>query len=210
MTDIIGHQYIGGARSAAGTIPLQSHDASTGEALPFSFSQASAEEVDAAAQAVAAAYPAFRNLPASRRADFLEAIATQLDALDDEFIALITRETALPTARIQGERGRTCGQMRLFAQVLRRGDFYGARIDLPCPHACRCHGSICVSTGSASVRLRCSAPAISRWHSPPPVAIPLPPSPPAAPWCSKRTATHGNCGACGRCNHSCRRASRHA
>ncbi|NWA24184.1 aldehyde dehydrogenase (NADP(+)) [Pseudomonas gingeri] len=133
MSEIIGHNYIGGARSAAGTITLHSHDASTGDALPFVFTQATSDEVDAAAQAAASAYPAFRTLPASRRAEFLEAIAAQLDALDDNFIALVTQETALPTGRIQGERARTSGQMRLFAQVLRRGDFYGARIDRALP-----------------------------------------------------------------------------
>ncbi|MBV6821928.1 aldehyde dehydrogenase (NADP(+)) [Pseudomonas sp. PD9R] len=133
MPQILGHNYIGGARSAAGSITLRSHDASTGEALTFSFVQATEEEVHAAAQAAAAAYPVFRSLPATRRADFLEAIAAQLDALDDEFVALVTRETALPYARIRGERGRTSGQMRLFAQVLRRGDFYGARIDRALP-----------------------------------------------------------------------------
>jgi NADP-dependent aldehyde dehydrogenase len=133
MSEILGHNYIGGTRSAAGSLALQSHDASTGEALPFSFAQATADEVDAAAQAAAVAYPTFRNLPAARRADFLDAIAAQLDALDDEFVALVTRETALPSGRIQGERGRTSGQMRLFAQVLRRGDFYAARIDRALP-----------------------------------------------------------------------------
>ena len=133
MSEIIGHNFIGGARSAAGRITLHSHDASSGEPLPYSFIQATAEEVDAAARAAATAYPAYRQLPASRRADFLEAIAAQLDALDDDFIQLVTRETALPTGRIQGERGRTSGQMRLFAQVLRRGDFYGARIDRALP-----------------------------------------------------------------------------
>jgi NADP-dependent aldehyde dehydrogenase len=133
MPDILGHNYIGGTRSAAGTLALHSHDAHTSEALPYVFIQANAAEVDAAAQAAAAAYPAFRNLSASRRADFLDAIATQLDALGDDFVALVTRETALPNARIQGERARTSGQMRLFAQVLRRGDFYGARIDRALP-----------------------------------------------------------------------------
>ncbi|MDD2052314.1 aldehyde dehydrogenase (NADP(+)) [Pseudomonas putida] len=133
MSEIIGHNFIGGARSAAGRFTLHSHDASSGEPLPYSFIQATAEEVDAAARAAATAYPAYRQLPASRRADFLEAIAAQLDALDDDFIQLVTRETALPTGRIQGERGRTSSQMRLFAQVLRRGDFYGARIDRALP-----------------------------------------------------------------------------
>ena len=129
MLSLTGHNYIGGERRAAGTVEHKSLDASSGEALPYTFIQASAEEVDAAAQAAAAAYPLYRNLSAVRRAEFLEAIADEIDALGDDFVALVTRETALPAARIQGERGRTSGQMRLFAKVLRRGDFYGARID---------------------------------------------------------------------------------
>ncbi|MGW8466384.1 aldehyde dehydrogenase (NADP(+)) [Pseudomonas sp. CLCA07] len=133
MTRILGHNYIGGQRSAAGSLKLQSVDASTGEALPHDFFQATPEEVDAAAKAAATAYPAYRSLSAERRAQFLDAIADELDALGDEFVAVVCRETALPTGRIQGERGRTSGQMRLFAKVLRRGDFYGARIDRALP-----------------------------------------------------------------------------
>jgi NADP-dependent aldehyde dehydrogenase len=133
MTQVFGHNYIGGQRSAAGTVILHSIDASTGEALPQAFYQATAQEVEAAANAAAAAYPAYRALSAQRRAQFLEAVADELDALDDAFIALVCRETALPAARIQGERKRTSGQMRLFAEVLRRGDFYGARIDRALP-----------------------------------------------------------------------------
>jgi len=133
MTRILGHNYIGGQRNAAGTVKLQSVDASTGEALPHDFFQATPEEVDAAAKAAAAAYPAYRSLSAERRAQFLDAIADELDALGDDFVAVVCRETALPAGRIQGERGRTSGQMRLFAKVLRRGDFYGARIDLALP-----------------------------------------------------------------------------
>ncbi|CAI8700623.1 Alpha-ketoglutaric semialdehyde dehydrogenase [Pseudomonas sp. IT-196MI5] len=133
MTRILGHNYIGGQRSAAGSVKLQSFDATTGEALPQDFSQASPQEVDAAANAAVAAYPAYRSLSAERRAQFLEAIADELDALGDDFVAVVCRETALPAGRIQGERGRTSGQMRLFAKVLRRGDFYGARIDRALP-----------------------------------------------------------------------------
>lgn len=133
MTQILGHNYIGGQRSAAGNVKLQSVDATTGEPLPHDFIQATAEEVDAAAKAAAAAYPAYRSLSAERRAQFLDAIADELDALGDDFVAVVCRETALPAARIQGERGRTSGQMRLFAKVLRRGDFYGARIDQALP-----------------------------------------------------------------------------
>ncbi|MCO7567560.1 aldehyde dehydrogenase (NADP(+)) [Pseudomonas sp. S 311-6] len=133
MPTILGYNYIAGARSAAGSVVLQSIDATTAEALPYSFHQATLEEVDDAAQAAAAAFLPYRDLPATRRAAFLDAIAEEIDLLGDEFVAIVCRETALPAARIQGERGRTSGQMRLFAQVLRRGDFHGARIDRALP-----------------------------------------------------------------------------
>lgn len=130
---IEGKNYIAGGRQAAGSNTLQSFDATTGEALPYTFTQATVEEVDAAAKAAHAAFPAFRSLPAAKRAEFLNAIADEIDSLGDEFVALVTRETALPAPRIQGERARTSNQMRLFAKVLQRGDFYGARIDRALP-----------------------------------------------------------------------------
>ena len=133
MSTVTGHNFIGGRRSAAGTITLESLDASTGEALPARFYQATPEEVDSAANAADEAFAEFRQLKPERRAEFLEAIADEIDQLGDDFVALVCRETALPAARIQGERGRTSGQMRLFAKVLRRGDFLGARIDLALP-----------------------------------------------------------------------------
>ncbi|MCE1118831.1 MULTISPECIES: aldehyde dehydrogenase (NADP(+)) [Pseudomonas] len=133
MTRILGHNYIGGQRSAQGDIRLYSLDASTGEALPYAFSQATEAEVAGAAQAASAAFPRYRNLSCDQRAQFLDAIADELDALGDDFVATVCRETALPAGRIQGERGRTSGQLRLFAKVLRRGDFHGARIDRALP-----------------------------------------------------------------------------
>jgi NADP-dependent aldehyde dehydrogenase len=130
---MLGHNYIGGRRSAAGSTVVKSVDASTGIDLPFDFYQATEAEVGEAAAAAAAAYPAYRSLSAERRAQFLDAIADELDALGDDFVATVCQETALPAGRIQGERARTSGQMRLFAKVLRRGDFYGARIDRALP-----------------------------------------------------------------------------
>lgn len=129
MTSELARNFIAGRRSGAGSLRLQSLDASTGEALPREFLQATPEEVDAAALAAEAAFPTYSSLSAERRAEFLDAIAGELEALGDDFVATVCRETALPAARIQGERGRTANQMRLFAKVLRRGDFLGARID---------------------------------------------------------------------------------
>ena len=104
MTRILGHNYIGGQRSAQGSVIVNSVDATTGQALPYDFYQATAQEVDRAACAAAAAYPAYKALSAERRAAFLDAIADELDALDDQFVALVCRETALPAARIAGDR----------------------------------------------------------------------------------------------------------
>ncbi|MFR0714581.1 aldehyde dehydrogenase (NADP(+)) [Enterobacterales bacterium BD_CKDN230030183-1A_HGKHYDSX7] len=129
MTSFAGQQFIGGVRRATGQATLHSVDARTGQVMPGAFHQATDAEVDAAALAAAAAYPTYRALSAGRRADFLDAIAEALDALGADFIETVCRETALPPARIQGERARTSGQLRLFATVLRRGDFAGARID---------------------------------------------------------------------------------
>lgn len=133
MTSISGYNFIAGRRSAAGNLTLQSLDARSGEALPYRFHQATEAEVHQAAQAAQQAYPIYRSLAATHRAAFLDAIAEELDALDEGFIELVGQETALPAARIQGERARTSGQLRLFAQVLRRGDFHGARIDRALP-----------------------------------------------------------------------------
>lgn len=130
---VSGYNFIAGQRSAQGQTMVYSIDAHTGERLPGAFYQATLDEVDAAVTAASAAFPLYRHLPAIRRAEFLEAIAEELDSLGDDFVALTCQETALPGARILGERARTSGQMRLFAQVLRRGDFYGARIDQALP-----------------------------------------------------------------------------
>ena len=123
MLNITGQNFIAGQRSRSGDKFVVSYDATTDEALPYQFAQATSEEVDQAAQAATLAYPLFRQTTPEQRALFLETIADEIDALADPFIAIVCQETALPEARIRGERGRTTGQLRLFAQVLRRGDF---------------------------------------------------------------------------------------
>ncbi|KLR57731.1 aldehyde dehydrogenase (NADP(+)) [Diaphorobacter sp. J5-51] len=86
-------------------------------------------EVDAAACLAEQAFDPYRQLPLSVRAAFLEAIAENILALGDALIQRAHQESALPVARLQGERGRTVGQLRLFAQVVRDGHFLGATLD---------------------------------------------------------------------------------
>ena len=130
---ISGQQFIGGQRRASGEAELVSLRADNGQPTGHRFFSASHAETAAAADAAAQAFTAYSQLSAERRADFLEAIAEQLDALDEEFFNFAMQETALPLARLSGERARTSGQMRLFASLLRRGDVHGVRIDCALP-----------------------------------------------------------------------------
>src|SRR5204863_5111801 len=63
-------------------------------------------------------------------AELLEAIATQIEALGDNLLERGELETALPRSRLTGERARTCGQLRMFAQIVREGSWVEAVIDL--------------------------------------------------------------------------------
>ncbi len=93
------------------------------------FGFGTAADVDRAARLAAAAFDEYRALPLARRAAFLEAIADQIMALGDALLERAHAETGLPMARLTGERGRTVGQLRLFARVVRDGHFLHATID---------------------------------------------------------------------------------
>ena len=75
------------------------------------------------------AFAAFRAAPAETRARLLEEIAEQIVALGDDLLAQADAETGLGLPRLQGERGRTVGQLRKFAAVVREGSWVDARID---------------------------------------------------------------------------------
>jgi NADP-dependent aldehyde dehydrogenase len=103
--------------------------ATTGDALEPPFRTASPAQVEQALAAADAAAGAFADSPPERRAALLEAIAEEILALGDPLIERAMAETGLPRPRLEGERMRTAGQLRLFATLLREGDFAGVRID---------------------------------------------------------------------------------
>lgn len=101
----------------------------TGERLEPSFGGGTAGDVAKACLLAADAFDAYRETPPEERARFLEAIATGILDLGDALIDRACAESGLPRPRIEGERGRTVGQLRLFAGVLREGSFLGVRHD---------------------------------------------------------------------------------
>lgn len=91
--------------------------------------------VDSAVSAAVAAAATMRTAGEEQRAGWLEAIADALAAARDELVELADAETHLGPTRLGGEVGRTVGQLRLFAAVLREGSHLEAVIDHANPDA---------------------------------------------------------------------------
>ena len=126
---LVGGNLIGGIPSAEGAVRFRGVDPRTDLEIAPDFHEATASEVERAAhQAVQASRTYGRTTPAQRAA-FLRAIADELIALGATLIERAHAETALPIARLEGERGRTVGQLRLFADLLDEGSWVDARID---------------------------------------------------------------------------------
>ncbi|WP_296263732.1 aldehyde dehydrogenase (NADP(+)) [Pseudomonas sp. UBA6562] len=119
-----------GQTSVTGTqAPLHAIDPASGQALQPPYPGASAAQVAQACALAESAFDALRETSLEQRAHLLEAIAEQIEALGDALIERAVAESGLPQARIQGERARTCGQLRLFARVVRAGEWLDVRID---------------------------------------------------------------------------------
>lgn len=97
------------------------------------FSIGTPELVDQAAQAAEEAFWSYGYSTRDARAAFLDTIADEIDARGDAITQIGTQETGLPEARLQGERVRTTGQLRLFASHILAGDYLDRRHDAALP-----------------------------------------------------------------------------
>ncbi len=100
---------------------------------PSTFPKGDAALIDAACQAAEAAFPAYATTRRDARAAFLDRIADEIDERGADITATAQDETGLPAARLEGERGRTTGQLRLFAKHIRAGDYLDRRHDTALP-----------------------------------------------------------------------------
>jgi alpha-ketoglutaric semialdehyde dehydrogenase len=130
---LTGQMLIAGSPVRGSGTPIRGFNPSTGQQLEPAYPYGDQSHVDAACSAAAAAFDGYRSTTSDQRAQFLEAIAANIEAIRDDVIARAVAESGLPEARITGEVGRTTGQLRLFADVLREGSWNGARIDPALP-----------------------------------------------------------------------------
>ena len=123
-----------GARTVRGTeSTIRAVNPATGGELEPAFGGGSAQDVDAACVLAEAAFDAYRAVSLERRAAFLEAIAQGVVDLGDVLVERVMSESGLPRGRVEGERARTVGQLRLFASLAREGRWLNATIDRALP-----------------------------------------------------------------------------
>ncbi|EEG09957.1 aldehyde dehydrogenase (NADP(+)) [Pseudogulbenkiania ferrooxidans] len=125
---LIGGQAVAGSREA-----VQAIDPATGKLLEPAYPGGTGEQVEQACALAWAAFDRYRETSLAVRAHFLETIADEIEALGDELVERAVVESGLPRARIQGERSRTCGQLRTFARTVRAGEWLDVRVDTAQP-----------------------------------------------------------------------------
>jgi 2,5-dioxopentanoate dehydrogenase len=128
-----GKNIIAGSLIATGPAQFRAMDPATGQELEPAFHEANEAHVDEGLRAADQAFADYRRRPAADRARFLREIATQIEAFGEDLVDRANRETALGVERLRGERGRTTGQLRLFADLIEEGSWVDARIDHAIP-----------------------------------------------------------------------------
>ena len=131
--ELSGLSFIAGQRSTHGRETFSGRNAATGAELKPHYVSATPSELETAATAAARAFETYSKTSAADRATFLRAIATGLEAVSAKIVARAVLESGLPEGRLQGEVGRTCGQLRLFAAVIEDGSWQNVRIDTALP-----------------------------------------------------------------------------
>ena len=112
---------------------FRAYDPATGAVVGPAFSISGGQDVADACALAADAAGVSGSLAPAVRAAFLEAVADAIAGIGDMLIETAMAETGLPRARLEGERGRTTGQLQLFASVVRQGDWLDATLDSALP-----------------------------------------------------------------------------
>jgi 2,5-dioxopentanoate dehydrogenase len=128
-----GYNLIGNTESAEGDRFLQAFSTIRQTNLPEKFTAATAMEVNEAVSKAEKAFQIYKNISPCNKAIFLETIAAEIENIGDALIERAKLETGLTEQRLVSERGRTTGQLKLFASLLREGSWVEAVIDTAMP-----------------------------------------------------------------------------
>jgi NADP-dependent aldehyde dehydrogenase len=97
------------------------------------YNDATNEEIESVMQEAWKAFIIYRNSSLKQRADFMRAIAAEIENLGDELLRVAGEETHLPEARLRNERTRTMYQLTSYADACEKGNWLDIRIDTAIP-----------------------------------------------------------------------------
>lgn len=133
MTSLTGELLIGGTSTRGGETAFRGANPASGDELDPAYGGTGSADLEQACALASEAADPYQETTPDLRARFLEAIAERIIDLGDALVQRACAETGLPQARIEGERARTVGQLRLFASVVREGSWMEARVDPAIP-----------------------------------------------------------------------------
>ncbi|WP_339630207.1 aldehyde dehydrogenase family protein, partial [Bizionia echini] len=131
---ITGKNYIGFQQIANGNTTYKTFNSQLNNANEVVFTEATSSEINQAVALASNAFLSYKTMSGTKKATFLNAIADEILALDTELIKTYCSETGLPEGRAKGERGRTVGQLRMFANLVAEGSWVEASIDTAQPN----------------------------------------------------------------------------
>ena len=126
---LTGNMLIGQHATPGTREVIRAINPATNAALEPAYHGGTTEHVAQACALAWSAFDSYREKSLAARAELLDTIASEIEALGDELIERAVAETGLAPARIQGERGRTCQQLRTFARTVRAGEWLDVRVD---------------------------------------------------------------------------------
>lgn len=129
MSNIVDQQRIGYQFSKAGSQTFRSYNPAKRAAVGPEFAEATESEVNKACDLAQQAFAVYRKTSGEKRAEFLDLIADEIENVKSDLVVVADEETALGSPRLNGECGRTTGQLRFFAKILREGSWRRPIID---------------------------------------------------------------------------------
>lgn len=124
-----GKNYIGDVLSAKGKKTFKTINPELNIENETVFYEAAEDEINQAVLLAEEAFKTYSKTADAEKADFLDAIAEEIEALGEELLTTYIQESGLPAGRANGERARTTGQLKAFAAMLREGSWVEAIIN---------------------------------------------------------------------------------
>ncbi|MHA4896844.1 aldehyde dehydrogenase (NADP(+)) [Pedobacter sp. PWIIR3] len=104
-------------------------NAATGAVLDGEYQCATDSDIRQALEAAEAAHLEYKNISRDKKVEFLNAIADEIESIRESLVKRAGEESGLPAGRLEGEVGRTTGQLRMFANQAAEGSWVNAVID---------------------------------------------------------------------------------